>query len=161
MAPLTKDSVEVANPAGNSAVSQSTSQSNSSSAHRADALSLEVHVKVHGSRVIEVERGTAPKTEPFEEQTVTMIVFPQGAVLRMTTPVGVSQMLVLTNIKSKQDSICRVLKVRPNASHGNYVEVEFTHRQPGYWGVNFPSDGPDAETLAAPARSDSESQSNQ
>jgi periplasmic protein TonB len=161
MAPLTKDSVEVANPAGNSAVSQSASQSSSSSALRSDALSLEVHVKVHGSRVIEVERGTAPKTEPFEEQTVTMIVFPQGAVLRMTTPVGVSQMLVLTNIKSKQDSICRVLKVRPNASHGSYVEVEFTHRQPGYWGINFPSDAPDAATSAAPARSESESQPSQ
>jgi TonB family protein len=161
MAPLTKDSVEVANPAGNSAVSQSASQAKPSSALRSDALSLEVHVKVHGSRVIEVARGTSPKTEPFEEQTVTMIVFPQGAVLRMTTPVGVSQMLVLTNIKSKQDSICRVLKVRPNASHGSYVEVEFTHRQPGYWGVNFPSDGPDAATPAAPARDDSESQKNQ
>ncbi|MGH9747922.1 MAG: TonB family protein [Candidatus Acidiferrales bacterium] len=151
MAPLTKDSVEVANPAGNSAVSQPASQGKSSSALRSDALSLEVHVKVHGSRVIEVERGTAPKTEPFEEQTVTMIVFPQGAVLRMTTPVGVSQMLVLTNIKSNQDSICRVLKVRPNANHGSYVEVEFTHRQPGYWGVNFPSEGPaDATPVASP-----------
>ena len=141
MAPLTKDSVEAASPVASTPVVQTGAQSKPTSSLRADALSLEVAVKVHGSRVIEVARGTAPRTEPFEEQTVTMIVFPQGAVLRMATLVNVSQMLVLTNIKTKQDSICRVLKVRPNANQGSYVEVEFTHRQPGYWGVQFPSEG--------------------
>ena len=158
MAPLTKDSIEAPSPAGSSPVSQTATQSKPTSATRADALSLEVAVKVHGSRVIEVARGTAPRTEPFEEQTVTMIVFPQGAVLRMTSAVNVSQMLVLTNIKTKQDSICRVLKVRPNANQGSYVEVEFTHRQPGYWGVQFPSEGPVAASIVAPPQMNLESQ---
>ncbi len=158
MAPLTKDSIEAPSTAGSSPVSQAGTQSKPTSALRADALSLEVAVKVHGSRVIEVARGTAPRTEPFEEQTVTMIVFPQGAVLRMTSAVNVSQMLVLTNIKTKQDSICRVLKVRPNANQGSYVEVEFTHRQPGYWGVQFPSEGPVAASIVAPPQMNLESQ---
>jgi TonB family protein len=149
MAPLTKDSVEAASPVASTPSAQTGTQSKPTSSLRADALSLEVAVKVHGSRVIEVARGTAPRTEPFEEQTVTMIVFPQGAVLRMATVVNVSQMLVLTNIKTKQDSICRVLKVRPNANQGSYVEVEFTHRQPGYWGVQFPSEGSVATNSAA------------
>ena len=150
MAPLTKDSVEAASPVASTPVVQTGAQSKPTSSLRADALSLEVAVKVHGSRVIEVARGTAPRTEPFEEQTVTMIVFPQGAVLRMATLVNVSQMLVLTNIKTKQDSICRVLKVRPNANQGSYVEVEFTHRQPGYWGVQFPSEGSVATNSVPP-----------
>src|SRR5579864_7567042 len=150
MAPLTKDSIEAPSTVGSTPVSQAGAQSKPMSALRPDAISLEVAVKVHGSRVIEVARGTAPRTEPFEEQTVTMIVFPQGAVLRMATAVNVSQMLVLTNIKKKQDSICRVLKVRPNANQGSYVEVEFTHRQPGYWGVQFPSEGPISTTSVAP-----------
>ena len=150
MAPLTKDSVEAASPVASTPVVQTGAQSKPTSSLRADALSLEVAVKVHGSRVIEVARGTAPRTEPFEEQTVTMIVFPQGAVLRMATVVNVSQMLVLTNIKTKQDSICRVLKVRPNANQGSYVEVEFTHRQPGYWGVQFPSEGSVATNSVPP-----------
>ncbi|MGA8143777.1 MAG: TonB family protein [Candidatus Acidiferrales bacterium] len=158
MAPLTKDSVEVANPAADAAVPPVGIQTKSTSALRSDALSLEVAVKVHGSRVIEVARGTAPQTEPFEEQTVTMIVFPQGAVLRMSTHVNVSQMLVLTNIKTKQDSICRVLKVRPHSNQGSYVEVEFTHRQPGYWGVQFPSEGPVASNTVAPQQVNLESQ---
>ncbi len=158
MAPLTKDSIEAPSTAGSTPVSQTGTQSKPTSSLRADALSLEVAVKVHGSRVIEVARGTAPRTEPFEEQTVTMIVFPQGAVLRMMSAVNVSQMLVLTNIKTKQDSICRVLKVRPNANQGSYVEVEFTHRQPGYWGVQFPSEGPVAANIVAPPQMNLESQ---
>ena len=158
MAPLTKDSVEAASPVASTPVAQTGAQSKPTSSLRADALSLEVAVKVHGSRVLEVARGTAPRTEPFEEQTVTMIVFPQGAVLRMATVVNVSQMLVLTNIKTNQDSICRVLKVRPNANQGSYVEVEFTHRQPGYWGVQFPSEGPVATNSVAPPQVNLESQ---
>lgn len=150
MAPLTKDSVEVASPAASSINPQASSQSKPTSGSRSDAVSLEVTVKVHGSRVIDASRGAAPQTEPFEEQTVTMIVFPQGAVLRMSTAVNVSQMLVLTNLKTKQDSICRVLKVRPNSNQGSYVEVEFTHRQPGYWGIQFPSEPAAAATIAPP-----------
>jgi TonB family protein len=53
------------------------------------------------------------------------------------------QMMVLTNLKTRQDVICRVLKVRNNPNLQAYVEIEFTHPQPGYWGVFFPSDGPE------------------
>jgi protein TonB len=83
-----------------------------------------------------------------------MIVFPHGGVLRMATQVNVGQMLVLTNLKTRQDAICRVVKVRTYSSSSSYVEVEFTHRQPGYWGVYFESEGPQqapAVTPAAPA----------
>ena len=138
MAPILKDAVEVANSATGS---QPGLQRPTGGAMRADALSLEVPVKVHGSRVKEVVRGVAPSTEPFEEQTSTMIVFPQGGVLRMSTQANVGQMLVLTNLKTKQDAICRVVKVRANSNLQSYVEVEFTSRQNGYWGVHFPSEG--------------------
>jgi len=152
MAPLTKDTLEIANPAGESVVSQSTNQAKNASGHmRSDAVSLEVSVRVHGSKVKDIVLGTTPHTEPFEEQTITMIIFPQGAVLKMITPVNSGQMLVLTNLKSRQDAICRVIKVRPNANLAAYVEVEFTNRQPGYWGVNFPSDGPATVAKVAPA----------
>jgi len=83
-----------------------------------------------------------------------MIVFPHGGVLRMATQVNVGQMLVLTNLKTRQDAICRVVKVRTYSSSSSYVEVEFTHKQPGYWGVYFESEGPQqapAESPAGPA----------
>ena len=155
MAPLTKDSVEAISSGTETAVPQAGAlpkQAPSGGGHlRADALSLEVPVKVHGSRVTEVARGVAPRTEPFEEQTSTMIVFPQGAVIRMSTAVSASQMLVVTNLKTRQDAICRVIKVRTFSNMQGYVEVEFTHKQPGYWGVNFPSEGPAPSNQAAPA----------
>ena len=144
MAPLTKDALERTNSAaeaGGSAPGTST-KSDQAGHLRADAVSLEVPVKVHGSRVTEVVRGVTPHTQPFEEQTSTMIVFPQGAVIRMSTSVNVGQMLVVTNQKSRQDAICRVVKVRTFSNLQGYVEVEFTHKQPGYWSVYFPSEGP-------------------
>jgi periplasmic protein TonB len=118
---------------------------------RADAVSLDVPVKVHGSRVTEVVRGVTPHTEPFEEETSTMIVFPHGGVVRMATVVSVGQMLVLTNLRTSQDAICRVVKVRAYSSTQAYVEVEFTHRQQGYWGVHFPADDEDPTASLAPA----------
>jgi len=78
-----------------------------------------------------------------------MIVFPQGGVLRMATPVGVGQAVVVTNVKSRQDAICRVVKVRAYAEKQSYVEIEFTHSQPGYWGVHFPADGPEPHKKVA------------
>jgi protein TonB len=145
MAPLTKDTLEVTSTAAdtNKSKSGTAAKTEQSAGHlRADAVSLEVPVRVHGSRVTEVVRDVTPHTEPFEEQTSTMIVFPQGAVIRMSTTVSVGQMLVVTNQKTRQDAICRVVKVRTFSNLQGYVEVEFTHKQPGYWNVYFPSDGP-------------------
>lgn len=149
-----KDTLEIGTHPAESVASQSSSKPRPDSAHsRSDAVSLEVPVKVHGSRVAEAARGTTPRMEPFEEQTTTMIVFPQGGVLRMVTAVVAGQAVVLTNLRSQQDAICRILKVRAYSATQSYVEVEFTNRQPGYWGVFFPSDGADATKVAAPVAS--------
>jgi len=150
MTPL-KDTLEALSSAAESAVSHAVAQPAKPAGHlRSDAVSLEIPVKIHGSRVIEMARGVAPRTEPFEEQTSTMIVFPQGGVVRMSTPASAGQMLILTNLKSRQDAICRIVKVRsqPSTSSG-YVEIEFTQPQPGYWGVYFPTDGPEVSRKGA------------
>ncbi|MGA7625580.1 MAG: TonB family protein [Candidatus Acidiferrales bacterium] len=141
---MTKDSVEVASFNNNTAASAGVplKQAPAPGGHlRADAISLEVPVKVHGSRLADAAIAAAPRTEPFEEQTNSMIVFPQGGVLRMSTAVSPGQMLVVTNLKTRQDAICRVVKVRTFTNMQGYVEVEFTHKQPGFWGTRFPSDG--------------------
>lgn len=119
---------------------------------RADAVSLEIPIKVHGSLLpnssLNSSPGAAPQAQPFEEQTTTMIVFPQGGVLKMSTTVSANQVMVLTNLKSRQDAICRVIKVRAYGKTQSYVEVEFTSPQPGYWGVYFPTDGPEVARMA-------------
>src|ERR1700683_242323 len=152
MAPLTKDTSEVTNSAAETGSSNRGTPAKASPAGhlRSDAVSLEVPVKVHGSRVTEVAREITPHTEPFEEQTSTMIVFPQGAVIRMSTTVNVGQMLVVTNLKTRQDAICRTVKVRTFTNMQSYVEVEFTHKQESYWGVQFSANGPVTAPAAAP-----------
>jgi periplasmic protein TonB len=152
MTPL-KETLEV----GQVPASQEGSRPKPDSGHlRSDAVSLDVPVKVHGSRVVEVVRGTTSHTEPFEEETSTMIVFPLGGVLKMTTQVSVGQAIVLTNLKTRQDAICRVVKTRANPNLHCYVEVEFSHPQPGYWGVRFQSDGPEpSPKVASPAAASS------
>ena len=135
----TKEALEVPNAIKDT----TTPKANASAGHlRADAVSLDVPIRVHGTRVIEAKRGAVPQTEPFEETTSTMIVFPLGAVVKMATAVAGGQMVVVTNLKSGHDAICRIVKVRPYAEKHCYVEIEFTHRQPGYWGVQFASDSP-------------------
>jgi periplasmic protein TonB len=140
MTPL-KDAVEVASPIAESTTAHVSERPKADSGQlRSDAVSLDVPVKVHGSRVTEIVRGITPHTEPFEEQTSTMIVFPQGGVVRMSTAVSAGQMVVLTNLKSGHDAICRIVKVRAYAQSQSYVELEFTNRQSGYWGVHFATD---------------------
>ena len=145
-----KDTLETASPAASVSVTPSAAAKADVGRMRADAVSLDVPIRVHGSRVTEVVRGATPHTEPFEEETTTMIVFPQGGVLRMATAVSVGQMLVVTNQRTKQDAICRVLKVRAYSNTQAYVEIEFTHRQSGYWGVQF-ADDDSSSASAAPS----------
>lgn len=114
----------------------------------ANAVSLEVPVKVHGSR----PASDNSQSDRFEEQTSTMIVFPEGGVLRMAAAVAAGQMLVLTNLKSRQDAICRVVKVRAFSKAQSYVEVEFTRPQASYWGVYFAPPEPD-HSASAPGSS--------
>jgi TonB family protein len=147
-----KDTLELGNLSGEPAGAQGSVRPKQGSGQlRSEAVSLEVPVKVHGSRVTEVVRGITPHTEPFEEQSSTMIVFPQGCVLKMSATLSTGQMVVITNLKSGQDAICRVVKVRPHGNAHSYVEIEFTQRQPGYWGVYFASDGPELAKRVAPA----------
>lgn len=69
----------------------------------------------------------------------------------MSTPLSVGQMLVLTNLKTRQDAICRVVKIRTYSNSASYVEVEFTHRQPGYWGVSFEAEATESLVNSSPS----------
>src|SRR5215469_9456458 len=139
MAPSIREAAEAASSGPESSLPQTSTRAKAASASlRSDAVSLEVPVKIHGSR--SVSRDITAPTQPFEEETSTIIVFPQGGVLRMASGVNVAQMLVLTNLKSRQDAICRVVKVRNFSNTQSYVEVEFTQPQAKFWGVYFPSE---------------------
>ena len=105
-------------------------------ASRPQPVALEVPVTVNGARAVE---GT-DKREPFSETTKTVLVFGNGAVIRLGSPVAAGQLLFLTNEKTKKEVVCQVVKSKNYKSVSGYVELEFTESVVGFWGMRFPSD---------------------
>jgi len=103
---------------------------------RPQPVALEVPVTVNGARAVE---GT-DKREPFSETTKTVLVFGNGAVIRLGSPVASGQLLFLTNEKTKKEVVCQVVKSKNYKSVSGYVELEFTESVVGFWGMRFPSD---------------------
>jgi periplasmic protein TonB len=115
----------------------------------AHPVCVEVPVRIHGSEVTSPVPGVTVHSELFHEETRTLIVFPRGAVVRLSARVTQGQVLVLTNLRTNQEMPCRVVSVRNSANVEDYVELEFARGAPGFWGVNFPSE---TSSSAAPAR---------
>src|SRR5262249_10322209 len=105
-------------------------------AGRVQPVALEVPVTVNGARTIE----GSDKREPFSESTQTVLVFGNGAVIRLASTVAPGQLLFLTNDKTKKEVVCQVVKSKNYRSVSGYVELEFTEAIAGFWGVRFPGE---------------------
>ena len=132
---------------------QPTSQSAGRPANEANAESvavsigvLEVPIGVWGSRRVESDSGQSERVEVFAEDTCTVIVFPQGAVIRLSASVAPGQLVVIANRKSGQIMLCRIVNVRTYPHIRGYAELEFMHSAAGFWGA-YASQG--TLTLAA------------
>ena len=112
---------------------------------KAQAAAAEIAVTVNGARTI----AGSDKREPFSENTNTVLVFPNGAVIRLASMVAAGQLLFLTNEKTKKEVVCQVMKSRNEASVGGYVELEFTEPAAGFWGMRFPGAAPIAPAASA------------
>jgi TonB family protein len=112
---------------------------------------VEIPVTVNGARTVE----GSDKREPFSENTQTVLVFANGAVIRLASAVASGQLLFLTNDRTKKEVVCQVVKSKNYNRENGYVELEFTESSPGFWGMRFPTAGvvaaaPVAAKLAAP-----------
>ena len=103
---------------------------------RLQPVALEVPVSVNGARTVE----GSDKREPFSESTKTVLIFGNGAVIRLTSVVAVGQLLFLTNDKTRKEVVCQVVKSKNYRNVSGYVELEFTEPVVGFWGMRFPSD---------------------
>lgn len=129
---------------------------------RVQPVALEVPVLLNGSRTVD----GSDKREPFSESTKTVLVFGNGAVIRLTSSVAAGQLLFLTNEKTKREVVCQVVKSKTYRNVSGYVELEFTEPAAGFWGVRFPSDRlaaarevpptPGASPISAPSAPNSE-----
>src|SRR5216683_1614909 len=99
-------------------------------------VALEVSVAVNGVRAVECSE----KREPFSETTKTVLIFGNGAVIRLSASVAPGQLLFLTNEKTKKEVVCQVVKSKNYRNVSGYVELEFTESVVGFWGMRFPGD---------------------
>src|SRR5438094_9278584 len=132
MAPITKDSDTLTAPAR----SGSAGPSSAESPVKAQPVALEIPILVNGARTAE----GSDKREPFSESTKTVMVFGSGAVIRLTSAMAPGQLLFLTNERTKKEVVCQVVKSKNYRSASGYVELEFTERAVGFWGMRFPGD---------------------
>lgn len=137
MAPIAKEP-DVQNSAAPAAPANATQP-------KVQPVALEIAVTVNGARTVE----GSDKREPFSETTQTVLVFGNGAVIRLNSNVAAGQLLFLTNEKTKKEVVCQVVKSKNYRSVSGYVELEFTEPAVGFWGMRFPSDR--ISTVPAPS----------
>src|SRR5208282_3366143 len=91
--------------------------------------------------------------EPFSETTQTVLVFGNGAVIRLASTVTPGQLLFLTNDKTKKEVVCQVVKSKNYRNVSGYVELEFTEAVAGFWGMRFPGERVAAQPGASAVKS--------
>lgn len=84
--------------------------------------------------------GSRPKAggtgrELFSEDTETVLIFENGAVIRLLATVTPGQLIFLTNLATKEEVVCEVLRKRLLRPAGCYVELQFTEKKKGFWGA--------------------------
>jgi TonB family protein len=102
-------------------------------AARAIPVAVEIAVTATGAKPTQ---GKGQR-ELFTEQTSTVLVLPDGAVIRLAAAVTQSQLIFLTNNTTKCEVVCQVLRKRSYRPTSCYVELQFTEATPDFWGVDF------------------------
>jgi TonB family protein len=113
---------------------------------RANPVPLEVPVNATGTRP-----GSNPeKRELFSEDTETVLVFADGAIIRLSAAVATGQLIFLTHKQTKVEVVCQVVGKRVYRPTNCYVELQFTEPMTGFWGVEFPAVEP-GKMIATPS----------
>ena len=87
-------------------------------------LGIPVYVYVH-----------EPDEGPFHEETYTLNVNAEGALLLLSVPVREGQTLLLTNALTQQDQDCRVVRLGTRRSRTIEAGVTFPYPNPGFWSL--------------------------
>jgi TonB family protein len=115
---------------------------------------LEIPVGIWGSRRGAFSSGQFGRIEVFAEETSTVIVFPHGAVIRLSAAVAPGQMMMVTNRDSNQVAACRVVKARNFPNTKGYAEVEFFRPTNKFWGDYIPQGTMKLAAVPAPVATD-------
>jgi TonB family protein len=105
---------------------------------RPNEVTLEIPVSVTGAK----PSSTPGTRDLFSEESSTVQVYKDGAVISLAAPVAAGQLLFLTNQKTGQEVVCQVLRRQDSQAAKCHVELQFTEERPDYWGIEFPVEQP-------------------
>jgi TonB family protein len=142
--PVVQGTNFVASAANTIPAPESSAGAGASNSIRANPIAQEVSVIATGTRP-----SDTGQRDLFTEETSTVLLFKDGAVIRLSAGVALGQLVFLTNKQTKREVVCQVLRKRAFAPTSSYVELDFTEEIPDFWGVVFPA----AEEVAAVAPS--------
>jgi hypothetical protein len=80
--------------------------------------------------------GQSP-TGTFSEETTTLVVNIQGALIRLAVKVVYGQLLDVTNQTSSEKRTCRVVYEGPTLDGKTDLGVTFSKPEPTFWNVQF------------------------
>jgi hypothetical protein len=83
-------------------------------------------------------RGLVWRDETLSEDTWTLTVLPNGAIINLAAVVATGEELILVNNKTAEQVGCRVVAMTNADGSRKQVEVEFTQPAPRFWRVTFP-----------------------
>ena len=98
-------------------------------------LALEIAVNVTGAR----PATSSGQRDLFSEDTSTVLVFENGAVIRLAAAVVTGQLLFLTDKRTNSEAVCQVVRKRSFRPTECYAELEFTEPVSKFWGVDLPA----------------------
>ena len=78
---------------------------------------------------------------PFAEPSDTANVSSTGGLVPLSTRVMRFQKLVITNLQTNQDAICRVARLVPTDESRTLVALEFLQPTPRFWAIDFTGNG--------------------
>ncbi len=87
--------------------------------------------------------------QPFSESTQTLNVSANGGLIPLSGTVAPSEELILTNLKTNEDLICRVVRSVQVDDGKTLVGLYFTNASPNFWQIDFVSKAPRREILTA------------
>jgi TonB family protein len=128
--------IKESSPLENSTKPGSTAGSNPNQNTRSNPVCLEVVVTI---RSLPGEKGdaSAGSAKPTREEARTVIVFDNGAVLRLVGTFPAGQAVILSNPQGR-DVVCRVVSARNLPTVKGYIEVEFLEPTVDFWGIHKP-----------------------
>jgi protein TonB len=124
-----KNSPDLNSPGKPGSPSQNSENNPGTQSPRSNPLCLEVNVTL---RNLPGEAGSP--AQPIREEGKTVIVFENGAVLRITNNLPVGQTVILANPNGRE-VVCRAVNGRKLPSVKGYVEVEFVEPAKDFWGL--------------------------